>query len=70
VSAQGYFVTGTDTGVGKTLVSCALLHGFVARGNSAIGMKPVAAGAVRGPEVLLRTADCAAHRCATGRRRH
>jgi dethiobiotin synthetase len=41
---NGYFVTGTDTGVGKTLVSCALLHAFAARGGSTAGMKPVAAG--------------------------
>lgn len=41
---RGFFVTGTDTGVGKTLVACALLHAFSARGNSVIGMKPVAAG--------------------------
>jgi len=39
-----YFVTGTDTGVGKTLISCALLHGFAAQGKRAVGMKPVAAG--------------------------
>ena len=38
------FVTGTDTGVGKTLVSAALLHTCRARGDSAVGMKPVAAG--------------------------
>lgn len=42
--SQGLFVTGTDTGVGKTLVACALLHAFAARGHSVIGMKPVAAG--------------------------
>lgn len=42
--SQGYFVTGTDTGVGKTLVSCALLRAFVAQGKTAVGMKPVAAG--------------------------
>ncbi|GAB5605294.1 dethiobiotin synthase [Sideroxyarcus sp. TK5] len=42
---MSYFVTGTDTGVGKTLVSCALLHGFAARGKRAYGFKPVAAGA-------------------------
>jgi dethiobiotin synthetase len=42
---HGYFVTGTDTGVGKTLVACALLHAFAARGLRAVGMKPVAAGA-------------------------
>jgi len=39
-----YFVTGTDTGVGKTLISCALLHGFAAQGKRVVGMKPVAAG--------------------------
>jgi dethiobiotin synthetase len=41
---MNYFVTGTDTGVGKTLISCALLHGFAAQGHRAVGMKPVAAG--------------------------
>ncbi|MBS4097250.1 MAG: dethiobiotin synthase [Sulfuricella sp.] len=41
---RAYFVTGTDTGVGKTLVSCALLRAFAARGMTAVGMKPVAAG--------------------------
>jgi dethiobiotin synthetase len=39
-----YFITGTDTGVGKTLVSCALLHAFAARGLRVAGFKPVAAG--------------------------
>jgi dethiobiotin synthetase len=42
---QGFFVTGTDTGVGKTLVACALLNAYARRGLRAIGMKPVAAGA-------------------------
>lgn len=40
----GYFVTGTDTGIGKTLIACALLHAFTRRGRRAVGMKPVAAG--------------------------
>jgi len=39
-----FFVTGTDTGVGKTLVACALLRAFSAAGRSTIGMKPIAAG--------------------------
>ena len=43
---KGYFVTGTDTGVGKTLVACALLRAYAGRGLRAVGMKPVAAGAV------------------------
>jgi dethiobiotin synthetase len=44
---KGYFITGTDTGVGKTLIACALLKALAARGLKAAGMKPVAAGAVR-----------------------
>ena len=40
------FVTGTDTGVGKTLVSAALLHALIRHGWRAVGMKPVAAGTV------------------------
>jgi dethiobiotin synthetase len=45
---QGFFVTGTDTGVGKTLVACALLRAFARTGKAVVGMKPVAAGAERG----------------------
>lgn len=41
-----YFVTGTDTEIGKTLISSALLHALVRRGVQAGGMKPVAAGSV------------------------
>ena len=43
---QNYFVTGTDTGVGKTLVSCALLYAYSARGNTVVGMKPVVTGRI------------------------
>ncbi|MEJ8797301.1 dethiobiotin synthase [Trinickia caryophylli] len=39
------FVTGTDTEIGKTFVSCALLRGFARAGLRAAAMKPVAAGA-------------------------
>ena len=42
--AQTLFVTGTDTGVGKTHACVALLGGLVAAGVRAVGMKPVAAG--------------------------
>jgi dethiobiotin synthetase len=41
---MSYFITGTDTGVGKTLVSCALLYAFAAHGKRVAGYKPVAAG--------------------------
>ena len=47
VTGHGLFVTGTDTGVGKTLVACALLHACAGHGLKAVGMKPVAAGAQR-----------------------
>ena len=39
------FVTGTDTEIGKTLVSAAILHKLVEAGQRACGMKPIAAGA-------------------------
>lgn len=41
---HGLFVTGTDTGVGKTLVSVALLHALGAGGGRTLGIKPVASG--------------------------
>lgn len=42
--ALGWFVTGTDTGVGKTWVSLALLRALCYAGYRAAGMKPVASG--------------------------
>ncbi|MGH8702297.1 MAG: dethiobiotin synthase [Burkholderiales bacterium] len=46
-------MTGTDTGVGKTLVACTLLRAFAARGFKAVGMKPVASGGVTGGSGLV-----------------
>ena len=46
------FVTGTDTGVGKTLASCTLLHALRARGLRAVGMKPLASGSDATPDGL------------------
>lgn len=45
------FVSGTDTGVGKTLVAVALLRRLVAEGARAVGMKPVAAGIAPGATI-------------------
>ena len=42
--AQGYFITGTDTDVGKTLVSLALLQALKNQGHRVAGMKPISAG--------------------------
>ena len=39
-----WFITGTDTEIGKTFVACALLHAFRSTGTRAVAMKPIAAG--------------------------
>ena len=41
---RAFFITGTDTNVGKTYVACKLIRDYVAQGFKVIGMKPVAAG--------------------------
>lgn len=48
--SRSFFVTGTDTGVGKTLITAALLRRLRESGLAVAGMKPVAAGTVAGPE--------------------
>ncbi len=42
--SSAYFLTGTDTEVGKTHIACALLHRARQAGRRAVGLKPVAAG--------------------------
>jgi len=41
---KGFFIAGTDTGIGKTFVSCALLQAFADKGKRVGAMKPIAAG--------------------------
>jgi dethiobiotin synthetase len=45
-AVEGYFITGTDTDVGKTWVTLALMEYFKQQGKTVVGMKPVAAGCV------------------------
>ena len=47
MGVKGVFVTGTDTGVGKTVVATALVRGLVALGLRVAVMKPVASGSER-----------------------
>ena len=47
-----WFITGTDTGVGKTRIAAALCCGLVHRGISVAAMKPVASGCSVTPEGL------------------
>lgn len=49
---KGFFVTGTDTGCGKTEVSLALMRLLQDQGRSVLGMKPVASGADPTPRGL------------------
>ncbi|WNH54606.1 dethiobiotin synthase [Stenotrophomonas oahuensis] len=58
------YVTGTDTGIGKTFSSCALLHALRLQGLRAVGMKPVASGCEMTPEGL-RNEDAVALRAAS-----
>ncbi|MBE9516222.1 MAG: dethiobiotin synthase [Proteobacteria bacterium] len=59
MSRGGYFITGTDTGVGKTVVSIGLIQAFVQQGKQVAGLKPVASGCDQ-TEDGLRNADAVA----------
>ena len=52
---RGIFITGTDTGIGKTLVAAGLLRVLARRGLRTVGLKPVASGAVVTPQGLRNT---------------
>ncbi|MGB4247826.1 MAG: dethiobiotin synthase [Pseudohongiellaceae bacterium] len=52
VKPRTFFVTGTDTGVGKTLVSAAILCAAQRHGLTTVGLKPVAAGCEETPAGL------------------
>jgi dethiobiotin synthetase len=57
---SGLLVTGTDTGVGKTVVACALARGLRAAGRRVTVMKPVETGVTEAPGDALRLRDAAA----------
>jgi dethiobiotin synthetase len=54
---HGIFLTGTDTGVGKTVVTAGLLRLLARQGARAVGLKPVASGGERDHQGNLRNAD-------------
>ena len=65
MNARGLFVTGTDTGVGKTRVAVSLIHALRAQGLRVAAMKPVSAGSEPGElhedvAALLQAANVAA----------
>ena len=62
---RNFFITGTDTDVGKTFVTCALIEAFATRGFRAMPMKPIAAGTMNMNGVVIN-ADVAALREVSG----
>ena len=69
VTPTTLFVTGTDTGVGKTRVAAALCRALAARGIRVAAMKPVASGCTQTPEGL-RNEDALALHAAMNVRAH
>jgi dethiobiotin synthetase len=61
---RGLFITGTDTGCGKTEITLGLMQALQQRGESVLGMKPVASGAketgdgLRNEDALRIQAQC------------
>ena len=49
---KGLFITGTDTGVGKTVIAAAIIRALHAHGISACGMKPIETGCNRDGNIL------------------
>ncbi|WP_288842902.1 dethiobiotin synthase [uncultured Deefgea sp.] len=64
MSGKLFFVTGTDTDVGKTVASAQLIRGFVNAGFKTVGMKPAASGCIRSGDILINT-DVEMHRAAS-----
>ena len=54
---KGFFITGTDTGVGKTMVTASLLAVLRAAGIAAAPFKPIQTGAIRDQDGRLRSPD-------------
>lgn len=60
-----WFVTGTDTEVGKTVASCALLHAAAGAGFRTAGYKPVASGSEMTPDGIRNGDALALQRAST-----
>ncbi|MEQ6289803.1 dethiobiotin synthase [Vogesella sp. GCM10023246] len=64
--AQGYFITGTDTEIGKTHSAVKLIRHWQAQGKSVLAMKPVASGCDILPDGSWHNDDVARLVAATG----
>ena len=52
MNSPGYFITGTDTGVGKTVITLGLMQHLRQQGKTVAAMKPVASGCEQTPAGL------------------
>ena len=62
--ALRFFITGTDTDIGKTVASAQLIRGFCEFGYRTVGMKPIASGCIASNDILVNT-DVESHRSAS-----
>jgi len=67
---HGFFITGTDTGIGKTRVAAGLLKAFGSMGRKTVGMKPVASGAAATSDGLRNEDALLLQAAASERRRY
>lgn len=56
--AKGIFIIGTDTGVGKTVVTAGLMHLFLSKGYNACYFKPISSGMIKQFNVLVPADTC------------
>jgi dethiobiotin synthetase len=66
VPLTGFFVTGTDTGVGKTHVTSVLARALVRSGSRVAAIKPAESGCIRGGDGELRAEDAETIAAAAG----
>jgi len=55
--SKGIFITGTDTGVGKTIVSAAIIRALIKKGIKVGAMKPIETGCVSIEQQSSRAAE-------------
>ena len=58
---KGYFITGTDTNVGKTHVAAMLIRALRRSGGSAVGFKPICCGERTDADILAAASDVSAN---------
>lgn len=64
--AKGFFITGTDTGIGKTVITGALIRALRSLGYKTVGMKPIETGCQRAVDSRQHTVDSRQHTARNG----